>query len=132
MKKILVPTDFSACADKAVEFAVNLARCCNAELVLLHVGPEFNDRRSQEESAVEKAKLAECERKLRGYGVQVSSRFVPGIVEAAILHAANDEQVDLIVMGTVGENDFFDQIFGSKTKHILRASRVPVTVVPKD
>jgi nucleotide-binding universal stress UspA family protein len=36
MKQILVPTDFSACADKAVDFAVQSAKFLSMEVTLLH------------------------------------------------------------------------------------------------
>lgn len=36
MKKILVPTDFSACSDKAITFAVESAKILPAEIILLH------------------------------------------------------------------------------------------------
>ena len=37
VRKILVPTDFSASSARALEFAVPLARQCQAELTILHV-----------------------------------------------------------------------------------------------
>ncbi|HEY1188942.1 MAG TPA: universal stress protein, partial [Gemmata sp.] len=40
IRRILVPTDFSDCATKAVRYAVELADKLGAELVLLHVVPD--------------------------------------------------------------------------------------------
>jgi nucleotide-binding universal stress UspA family protein len=37
IRKILVPTDFSACSSRALEFAVSLAREFQAKLTILHV-----------------------------------------------------------------------------------------------
>ncbi|MEO8711562.1 MAG: universal stress protein, partial [Parafilimonas sp.] len=36
MKQILVPTDFSKCADNAIDFAVHSAKILPAEITLLH------------------------------------------------------------------------------------------------
>ncbi|HJY21420.1 MAG TPA: universal stress protein, partial [Hanamia sp.] len=36
MKRILVPTDFSKCADKAIDFAVQSAKIVPIEIILLH------------------------------------------------------------------------------------------------
>ena len=36
MKKILVTTDFSGCANNAVDFAVQSAKMLPAEIILLH------------------------------------------------------------------------------------------------
>ena len=37
VRKILVPTDFSPCSARAIEFAVSLATQCQADLTILHV-----------------------------------------------------------------------------------------------
>jgi len=37
ISKILVPTDFSTCSDRALKFAVSLAQQCKADLMILHV-----------------------------------------------------------------------------------------------
>src|SRR5687768_8790645 len=50
MKKILVPTDFSSCADKALNYALEIAKKSEAEIMLLHASElltsNFIDRRS--------------------------------------------------------------------------------------
>src|SRR4029077_2482616 len=40
LSRILVPTDFSANSEKAVQYAIQLARLVGAKLTLLHVVPE--------------------------------------------------------------------------------------------
>src|SRR5688500_16506686 len=49
MKRILVPTDFSFCANKALDYAVCLAKKSGAEIVLLHacdlIHNPFQDRK---------------------------------------------------------------------------------------
>ncbi|MBN8860049.1 MAG: universal stress protein [Sphingobacteriales bacterium] len=37
MKRLLVPTDFSPCADNAINFAVGMAKVLSAEIMLLNV-----------------------------------------------------------------------------------------------
>jgi len=37
MKKVLVPTDFSDYAGKALHYAIQVAKTMNAEIILLHV-----------------------------------------------------------------------------------------------
>ena len=36
MKKLLVPTDFSTCANNAMDFAIQSAKILPAEIILLH------------------------------------------------------------------------------------------------
>ena len=41
MKKILVPTDFSPNADKALDFALHIARLNKGEIVLIHAAETY-------------------------------------------------------------------------------------------
>ena len=47
MKRLLVPTDFSPCADNAINFAVGIAKALSGEVVLLnvyeHAGSTYTD-----------------------------------------------------------------------------------------
>ena len=43
IKKILVPTDFSACSEEAVRYASELALCVKAKLYVLHVAEHSSD-----------------------------------------------------------------------------------------
>lgn len=43
LEKILVPTDFSKGADKAVKSAISVAKTFNSEIILMHVIPEVSD-----------------------------------------------------------------------------------------
>ena len=40
IRRILVPTDFSACAEVALDYALRLAQPLHASVELCHVGPQ--------------------------------------------------------------------------------------------
>ena len=140
LKKILVPTDFSACADAALERAALLALECNAELILLHVRDELlfvapdgfsylpAQAYKEHERQIEE-QLAEQAKRLGARGVRVSARNVFGRPQPEILRVADAEQVDLIVMGTHGRRALGRLFLGSVAEHLTRRARVPVMTV---
>jgi nucleotide-binding universal stress UspA family protein len=138
IKKILVPTDFSAHADEAFRVAHALAKAIGAEVVLFHV-------------ALPPAVVAEggtfLTRVDGGEPVNLWGRF-QGLVQADpnvqvkhevivadrlgarhILEILDKLGCDLIVMGTHGRSWLKDYLFGSLTEEIVRLARCPVMVV---
>ena len=141
MKKILVPTDFSTCANNAVDFAVQSAKILPMEVTLLHafelkgnidtdyigVNKEFNQSLMDEvhnKLALLKSSIEETE------GVVVTTYIFKGTVNEAILQAAKDKRIDLIVMGTLGASGIKEKLWGSKTAAVIGNSKVPVMVIP--
>ncbi|RPD47285.1 universal stress protein [Paracnuella aquatica] len=141
MKRILVPTDFSPCAGKALEYAACLAQKMGAEIILLHacdlLGEEHQSRKAliadynksiqSNASAQLKALKAQTTASTQ---VPVATRLYDGPVVASVLDATAQNKVDLIVMGTLGSSALHNKIFGSLTAELLSASPVPVIAVP--
>ncbi|HLT74641.1 MAG TPA: universal stress protein, partial [Ohtaekwangia sp.] len=40
IRKLMVPTDFSSCADRAAELAIRMAKRFDAEVLFLHLFPD--------------------------------------------------------------------------------------------
>jgi nucleotide-binding universal stress UspA family protein len=141
VKKILCATDFSSCAEHAVDHAVRLARALGAELVLLHVAveaPLFREglagsdevRRvfaAQREWA--RATLEQRAAACRSAGVPTLALVVSGVPAQAILAAADTEAADLIVLGTHGRGGFARWLLGSVADRVVRSARCPVLTV---
>jgi nucleotide-binding universal stress UspA family protein len=103
---ILVPTDFSASADAALEYATFLAWRIGATLDMLHVwdlevstGQEVERALATERSA-KMAALEALSNQHRKTGVKIRSRLVFGDIASSIARVANQGEFDLIVMGT--------------------------------
>ena len=141
MKRILVPTDFSGCADNAVNFAVQSAKILPVEVTLLHafevkgdvytdymgVNKEFNQSLLDEvynKLALLKSSIEETE------GIVVATYIFKGTVNEAILQTAEDKNIDLIVMGTLGASGIKEKVWGSNASAIIGNSKVPVMVIP--
>jgi nucleotide-binding universal stress UspA family protein len=138
IRKILVPTDFSAHADEAFRVAHTLARAVGAEVILFHI-------------AHPPAVVLEGGRLLadpgKGKAVNLWDRFhnlqpaEPNVrVEHEVIVAAppgvnhileilDRLGCDLIVMGTHGRSWLKHRLFGSVTEEVVRRARCPVMVV---
>lgn len=141
MKRILVPTDFSTCADNAIDFAVQSAKILPVEILLLNafelsgdiytdymgVNKEFNQSQLQ---AVNN-KLAQLKNSIKATeGIIVDTCVFTGTVKESIAEVTNKKNIDLVVMGTAGANGLKEKLWGSKTAAIIGKSQVPVIAVP--
>jgi len=140
--RIVVATDFSPNADKALKVAEGLARERGAELHVLHVypllahavasdilpdDPAFEERLKQELSEL----LAGCVASLPG-DLTIESALVQGTPAREIPAYAKKVGADLIVIGTHGRTGFQHMMLGSVAERTLRLSPVPVLTVPSD
>lgn len=139
MKKILVPTDFSSNATKAVNYAVSIAKVANAEMVLLHVSDQVTDGSpltgayNPEVSSNLNYQLQTIQQSIKETeNINVKTKVVTGNITEAILRAAEQEEADLLVMGTLGATGLKRKLFGTQSAAVISKSNVPVIVVPFD
>ncbi|WP_069657873.1 universal stress protein [Arcticibacter eurypsychrophilus] len=143
MKKILVPTDFSKCADKALDFAVRSVRNHPIEIILLHVFEEATSVYTDYVGVNKEYNLSllvDARKKLNQLkssiedidGVIVSTCVKSGNANECILLTSKEKEVDMIIMGTFGSSDMNNKLFGSKTASIIGKSKVPVLAIPFD
>jgi nucleotide-binding universal stress UspA family protein len=136
VKRILVGTDGSEHARRAVRWAADLAGEIGAEVVAAHAvgllvttpeGPvpstPFHDRLR---SALEN----EWTEDLRAAGVRVHCVLVEGSAVTALLRAAEDQDADLVVVGSRGAGGFSDLHLGSTSHQVALYADRPVTIVP--
>ncbi len=143
IKKILVPTDFSASSASALNYAAYIAKKTDAAIVLLNVMETYDlnmviDGESKSDTKIEnqiKAKLEETLKqhpKLKGY--KKSAKFVKGKIYKEILNAIITEDIDLVVMGKNGASTQVDKdkfILGANTQRVLEGAPLPVITVRK-
>lgn len=143
MKKILVPTDFSACAGNAVNFAIQTARIFRGEVTFLHSLETASNRDMDWVGMNMKFKqlLLNNVRKnftsMTGaietnYGLKVTSVTSTDPLQEAVRGAVIDKQIDLVIMGTQGANSSKEKIRGSKTAIVIQKAGIPVLAVPQD
>ena len=131
MAAILFPTDFSACSNAALRYAVALARDRGATLVVLHVAsPSFGQRGSELDDA-EAARLQNLVNRLTApssgqAAVAYDFRVVEGDPVAEIIHATQTGAVELVVMGTTGRGGLKRLVMGSVAEAVVRRAACPV------
>ena len=142
IRTILMPTDFSEGAARALGWARALARAFGAKIVLLHVvdlaaawmpvgglgsmpapvPPDFVDRFTTTAQAALDA--------MAGDATEVTQRVLRnGHPREVILEVAKEVQADVIVMGTHGRRGVSHLFIGSVAEHVVRHASMPVWTV---
>lgn len=139
-KKILVATDGSKYAEKAVGYAIAFAEAFGAELIVISVVEKAQLERLEpyaQESIQEikeamnlKAKqfVDEAEKKAKTRNIKVSKYVLEGDPAELVCDQAERESVDLIVVGTRGSTGVQRVAVGSHAIRIIRWSRRPVFI----
>jgi nucleotide-binding universal stress UspA family protein len=143
IRTLLVPTDFSEHADRAVEYAGELARELGAKVEILHayqaplveltpyhLALPVSVLEGVRDIAREKLE-ALCE-KLAADGVEANGRLSEGIPAEAIVNAAADLKADMIVMGTRGNTGLKHVLLGSVAERTVRRATCPVLTLHAD
>lgn len=139
MNRILIPTDYSPTAKRAAQYGLSLAKNLGSEVFVLHsfglpvVGMAESIAIADDIRHNEGKKLDEYIGELKAeYGdVKIHGILEFGAAVEVIKHAVDSKQIDLIVMGTKGETDAANTIFGSVASHVLSQIKQPVLIVPK-
>jgi universal stress protein A len=135
-KTILVPTDFSDCANHALEYACALAKSLDASIYLANcLGaalPELNMALTQ--SMIDSLRASATGGLEKVAAAHPGVRFgrlavVPGDARDGILELARELSPDLIVMGTHGRRGFSRLVLGSVTEHVVRRADCPVLTI---
>jgi nucleotide-binding universal stress UspA family protein len=120
---ILVPIDDSWVAQAVLPYAELLARTLDAEIRLLSITSERSDTPNLEAIAAE----------LRPRGARVSTALLHGDAAQQILAAAEQEDVELVIMATHGRGGLERWLVGSVADTVMRACSRPILlIVPSD
>ena len=133
MTTVLVPLDGSELAQRAVPFALNIARQDGRTVLLLRAvntlaAATYREGQSMLDAATDELKAYADT--LVDSGVELDTRIVDAPADVAILEAAEDDEINLIVMSTHGRSGLGRWIYGSVADAVLRDAPVPVLIVP--
>lgn len=141
-KNILIPTDGTEFAEKAVQHGINLAKSMNAKVtgvtvtapftvmavegVMISQTPEDYDKWAREtaEQRMKPIKAAAAAAGVACDTVHVE-HFQP---YEGIIQAAKERGCDLIVMASHGRRGVSAMLLGSETQKVLTHSSIPVLV----
>jgi nucleotide-binding universal stress UspA family protein len=138
LAKILVPVDFSDCSQKALQYAIPLAKQHQSSIVLLHVVPtnfalgEYGgiDYASLEASMITSSEeqIAKMAREV-ATDVPVQTHVAVGSPAGEIIQFAKNLPADVVVISTHGRTGLQHVFLGSVVEHVVRRAPCPVFVV---
>lgn len=134
-KKIVFPTDFSTASDAGLSIATALCRDTGATLIVVHVEeppiaygggelyyglpePDHPALATMLQAVVPTDSQVSCEH-----------RLVMGDPATEIVKVADDEQADMIVIGTHGRTGLSRLLMGSVAEQVVRRAKCPVLTV---
>jgi nucleotide-binding universal stress UspA family protein len=141
-KKILIPLDGSKRAEAVLPHAEEMANRYGAEIIFLRVeelyvmlewdevvdlakcNEKFDTRKKESESY-----LAQLKTEFKDKGIQAGARVVHGPVVKSILTAAEEMDVDIIVMASHGLSGLPRTFYGSVTAGVLQKIDRPLLII---
>ncbi len=153
LEHILITTDGSKPSEQAAEYGIELAQRLKGKVLALYVadtskfssgvGPigPFLDISPQAINdaftslrcfALQEGEMAtQMIRELaKNSGVPCEKLVVEGYPANEILKVAEDKEIDIIVMGSIGKSGLGDYLLGGVAGKVVMKSKVPVLVVP--
>ena len=147
MRKILIPTDFSENALNAIKNAVIHFKYEQCEIYLMHAyidelyeakkdysNSDFEAFKKNLISVIEN-KMATLLAEIKKFSPNPKHTFYTLLQNGTLIDESNDivdrENIDLLIMGTLGESNQKNKTFGSNTIQVLKYVKCPVMAIPK-
>lgn len=138
-RKILIATDGSETSEKAADFGIETLRFGGAKVYAVYVidttsygsVPE-DERWSKKVEQFEEIghdATTYVEEKAKAAGMEVESVLLNGKPAEEIVNFAEEQNVDMIVVGSLGKSGIKRVVLGSVSEKIVRHAKVPVLVV---
>jgi len=138
MKNILVPTDFSPCAQNAAKAAIQLAVRLKASIHFVHLMPVSDELSLPHvsQTALHNHEKGHAQNQLNLL-VATASRLGLTATPLLVFDKGNERienyivplAIDLIVVGSHGATGIRELVIGSNTQRLVRNSSVPVLVI---
>jgi nucleotide-binding universal stress UspA family protein len=144
-KKIMIATDGSDCSKLATDKGIELARLSGGTVYVVHVistaylfpmyGDYFMGMNPYWETIHETLKKhgQQAVDYIKGFGeingIKVESILLEGNPSEELIRYADEEKMDIVIMGTLGKTGLDRLLIGSVAGNLVRHSRVPVMVV---
>lgn len=137
IRKILCAIDFSEVSPMVAGYAHSLAKAFGAEVLLLYSAPSLNQYVSFHvppnsiETFVGEI-VSGAEQSMESFisqylpDVNVTGRVVSGYAAEEIVKCADEESVDMVVMGTHGRKGIDRILFGSVAEKVVKSANCPV------
>jgi nucleotide-binding universal stress UspA family protein len=135
IRRLLVPVDFSSPTDSLVQHACALAAQSNASIDLVHVLEssslfQWSARDGAPQTAAQAHRtLATLAQRDAAPAVTARCRVLNGAPAPAIVQYADEQRVDLILMGTHGRTGWRRMMLGSVAETVIQTASCPVATI---
>jgi nucleotide-binding universal stress UspA family protein len=139
-KKILIATDGSKATEKAVDFGIEIARLNGSKVYAVYViditsydsilmdEAWVKNMQDQFEKTGHEA-TSYIEENAKAVGVEAESVILKGNPAKEIMDFAEEQKVDMIVVGSLGKSGVEQFVIGGVSEKVSRNAKVPVLVV---
>ena len=137
IKRILCPIDFSEFNHAANEYASMLAESTGAQIIYMftflpdvyQIPPAFFDA-----DKIEKEHIEQMKEFIKPTNPEVEASYVLefGVAAEQIVNYANENNIDLVVMGTHGRTGLRRALMGSVAEAVVRRAECPVLAIKSD
>ena len=140
--KILAAVDFSPVTEQVLATLTQMAATLPVQVWLVYVappdpafvgygtGPDVVRGQVAVELHASHQKLQQLADRLRSQGVEATALQLQGPTVATVIAEAERAAAALIVLGSHGHGAVYNMLVGSVAEGIVRASKVPVLLVP--
>ncbi len=139
-RRILIATDGSETANEAAAFGMEMVGCSGAKIYAIYVIDTTPYRSVSLDKIWSKETLDEfekagheatsyVERIGKAAGVEVESRVLRGHPVEKIINFAEDNNIDMIIIGSLGKGGYERFVLGSVSEKVVSHAKVPVLVV---
>ncbi len=137
LQKILIAVDGSEHSKRAVEYAIELLKMLQADIILIHchrtyptlLGEPYLQKAINKINQEAETLVKPFRELFRKANIAITERIMEGRAGEVIVAVADTEKADLIIMGSRGLSDLEGLIVGSVTHRVLHAASCPVLVV---
>lgn len=142
MNNILIATDFSDNSNKALQYAILIAKATKSDLYLVHtylpryVEPGIYADADTMQKALDDqkdalySKMVPLATQVEESGVKCHVALEMNDVISGVFDIVEKNNIDLIVMGRTGSGGFLSKLIGSNAAHITAKAHVPVLTIP--
>jgi nucleotide-binding universal stress UspA family protein len=123
-RHVLCGLDLGGTSDATLRYAIAVTKAFDADLQVLHVAADGEAERARSALAAAVAGASTAS------GPRIQASVVTGVPHEAILALTQQNDIDLVVVGSHGGGVVERQFLGSTTLHLLRQADCPVLVVP--
>lgn len=140
-KLIVYPTDFSDCAKNALAYTIAMGKALSCKIKIVHAIEISGIATSEDNPNIiletikalneyAEQKLERLNQDIESFGLECDYDILQG---RSLFLKDYLEHINplLIVMGTVGKNNFENKLFGSQTAHTIRNSKSIVLAIPE-